>query len=996
MVLSGIIKGKIRPPDPPDRRVPRHRVTRLLQELESSYGFVLVTGSAGAGKTTAVLDAVSNRDRALAWLTLDSADAAPGRLLTYLEASLQRALPELPSAARAALGAEATHIDAAGLLAEALIGHKVTQVVDELERILDSSEARETLSGFLRYAPSSVHVILISRRSALLRLGAQRELAGLGRVGEEHLSFTVEEAAAALEAIGASAVDAPSAVEATGGWVTGVLFEAWRSPSHVYGLGGEADPLSGYLSSEIMNELSAAERDFLISTSLLAEITAQRAEALGVNDAAERMKSLRERRLPVAYSSDRVTMRCHPRFREYLQAQLHQVNPDRVSALTRAYGELLVSERHYEEAVDALLAAGDREAAVRITAQAVPAVLQRHDLALADRWLNEFSDEVIQGSRWLTLAQLLCAIEREQWLLGAQCADRLLAMDDSGPLDADIVVATASCYYQVSRLDEALAVIQRAPQGPKIDAMRFAIGVDLVGDGTSYRDRPRDCGNRAVDGMLARHDFAHGRFERLLGATKESTPTRRSHEIAALRALGRLDEALELLRQSNAGGWTMTRVYTELMADLGRPEEARAALRSGRPEVDRSGPGFRMFELLLEASLALRLDRDTAAARRALVEVEREPTATRRRRIVEQLALWKGLAALIDEDNETAAAHLRQAVAVMTEWDRLLFLPAAAVYLAEAEWRLENESAADAAADIALSASRRTGSDHLLLKAAREFPAVVARRLDAERESDSGWHETGRKLMGSGHIEYAASAARVRVIEFGRLAIRADGHEIHVKLTKGMEILAYLAASNGHATRNELLDALFESRSDESARSYLRQALNRLRQALPADAPLTVANDEISWEAEGTLTSDSVQLQRRLEQAGRLRGRSLLEATAAALSMVEAGEYLPEVRTAWADFRRSELESIVNDAKHAAGLGAYELGEYQLADELVQDVLTNDPYRETSWRLAMKVAAAMGDDDRVIARYRRCQTALTAVSTEPTASTLQLLERLRR
>ena len=57
--------------------------------------------------------------------------------------------------------------------------------------------------------------------------------------------------------------------------------------------------------------------------------------------------------------------------------------------------------------------------------------------------------------------------------------------------------------------------------------------------------------------------------------------------------------------------------------------------------------------------------------------------------------------------------------------DRLLELPTAAVYLAEAEWRAGDEDAADRAADLALEAARRQGSNHVLLQALADFPAVV-------------------------------------------------------------------------------------------------------------------------------------------------------------------------------------------------------------------------------------------------------------------------------
>ena len=55
--------------------------------------------------------------------------------------------------------------------------------------------------------------------------GDPREVA---RVGDEVLALTVEEAASVLASEGIPGVDPVLAVDATGGWVTGVLFEAWR------------------------------------------------------------------------------------------------------------------------------------------------------------------------------------------------------------------------------------------------------------------------------------------------------------------------------------------------------------------------------------------------------------------------------------------------------------------------------------------------------------------------------------------------------------------------------------------------------------------------------------------------------------------------------------------------------------------------------------------------------------------------------------------------
>ena len=100
--------------------------------------------------------------------------------------------------------------------------------------------------------------------------------------------------------------------------MTGVLFEAWRSDEHVAGTGGEADPLHGYLSAQILGQLPEADREFLVDTAVLDEVTAVRAIALG---RARRRGAPRvvARGAPAGgWQDGGRALRCHPRFREYL------------------------------------------------------------------------------------------------------------------------------------------------------------------------------------------------------------------------------------------------------------------------------------------------------------------------------------------------------------------------------------------------------------------------------------------------------------------------------------------------------------------------------------------------------------------------------------------------------------------------------------------------------------------------------------------------------
>src|SRR6478672_8673383 len=108
-VSSAVIQSKLAMPPLGERLAARPRVSGLVAELLERHPLVLVTATAGAGKTTAVVQAAALLDRPTAWLTLDDTDAAPGRLLTYLEAAVARRAPAASDVATNALAARIPH-----------------------------------------------------------------------------------------------------------------------------------------------------------------------------------------------------------------------------------------------------------------------------------------------------------------------------------------------------------------------------------------------------------------------------------------------------------------------------------------------------------------------------------------------------------------------------------------------------------------------------------------------------------------------------------------------------------------------------------------------------------------------------------------------------------------------------------------------------------------------------------------------------------------------
>jgi len=258
------------------------------------------------------------------------------------------------------------------------------------------------------------------------------------------------------------------------------------------------------------------------------------------------------------------------------------------------------------------------------------------------------------------------------------------------------------------------------------------------------------------------------------------------------------------------------------------------------------------------------------------------------------------LALLLESDDAGALESLRSAVADMLAGNRILELPTAAVYLAEAQWRGGDEDAADSAADIALEAARRQGSNHILLQALADFPNVLSRRLDAQREqtpngTSSAAHcwlrETSRCQRRCARLWICASSAGARSWSMASSAVR--------RLPRRMSYSHFLRRDGlRKPSATSCWTHSFSSRTDKSARAYLRQSVHWLREILP-DGALDVNGSRIELSETVVISSESCRFETQLGEAARLRGEARLTATLDALALYDQGPYLPGVRSMW-------------------------------------------------------------------------------------------------
>ena len=307
----------------------------------------------------------------MAWVGLDEFDNRPGVFWAGVVAALRRAGVAMPVALPAARGRDGGHVFLLWLAgALAAQDPPVTLVLDDLH-LLTGTEVLDGLDYLLRNAGSGLRLV-VSARMVRLPLHRYRLAGELTEIRAGDLAFTVAEAGLLLARYGSTlpADVVERLTRRTEGWAAGLRLAGISMSTHpdpgqvVSELITEDSAVTAYLVEEVLNAQPPEVRDFLLSTSILEDISAEAAGELAGNERAGKNLPALARANAFVQPIGSGRYRYHALFAEVLRLKLRCEHPDRMAPLHRRAarwyernGQLADAVRHAAQAGDWQLAA---------------------------------------------------------------------------------------------------------------------------------------------------------------------------------------------------------------------------------------------------------------------------------------------------------------------------------------------------------------------------------------------------------------------------------------------------------------------------------------------------------------------------------------------------------------------------------------------------------------------------------------------------------------
>jgi DNA-binding SARP family transcriptional activator len=904
----------------------RERIAALAAR-DAQTRLVLVTAPAGSGKSTLLAHLALESER-VAWLRLERADAPLERFLARLEDAIL-------GVERRVAGEWRTVEQAISCLDRDL-ETPVSLVLDDLDSIR-GSRAEHALRRLMARTRSTLVFFAASRVRPNIGLARLRVAGEVVEITADDLRFRSWEVERLFHEFYGEPLppnDLAELARRTEGWAAGLqLFHlATRGKSlserrrMLSSLGPRWNLVREYLAQNVLDDLPAELRDFLIETSVLTKLSGALCDALLERRGSETLLVELERRQIFTFALGDGSYRYHEVLRSHLET-LYVERADPIAARS-----------HYRRAASLLERSGALPDAVRAYCRAeawadVTRVLGQNGERLSNgraAWVEHLPATLVVDDPWLNLA-----VARQEWAAG-RIESAAAAYRDAERLFGEGRGASI-CRRERARIDFWLAPSPTRANEP-LDLIRAA----------SIRD-PVAARRRAA--------VLDGPFARLAGG------------VAALCS-GHVADATALLAVTLEDPDA-----TPELAAVALLASAVSRLLAGSPE------GAREVELAAEEAerLALPWVARTARAALALTGSRNGMLEAAAARVTSEHAgdrwgvhvdqLFEGLGALraglpAAEQLDAAVAGFRTLNAgVLEAWARgALALAAAhegaaeprqAAVQAEVNARLAGSRAGQALAYLALACSGPNADEYVALAAA------VA-------------EETGLVLPLAAAVAETPRSLEIRL--FGGLELAVLGRPVDLRQAKprSRRALRYLAVHAGQPVHREtLMEVLWPGADPATSTRNLHVLISSLRHVLEpgigrGQSSLIVREDEAyQLRLRDDARVDLIDFDREIADGRRAESRGRTPEAAAAFERALAlyrGELLPEEGPSdWIVDEREARRAAATEAAHGVAAALLAEGRPLAAAAACERGLAIDRQHDDLWRLCAGAYERAGD-----------------------------------
>ena len=451
-----------------------YALARLDALMERFWGrrLGLVVAPAGSGKTTLLARFASTSGVPAAWYRCESWDVSQDHLLRHLEKAFAGILGDAAEGWRT--------VEEAASALELWSGARMLLVVDDLHTIA-GSEAESALERFIDYTPTSVLTVVASRSLPAFNLSRLRISGALAEISGEDLRFRsweVENLFRDFYREPLPPVELAELARRTEGWAAGLqLFhlatsgKASAERSRILrALGGGSRLVREYLARNVLDELPAPLRRFLIDSCVLGRLSGPICNRfLDRTDSQHLLRELERRQIFTSALGDEGDYRYHEVLRSHLEHVLvGEAGEANLRVRYREAGAVLELSGAVPEALHAYCRAEDWAAVDR--------VLGRNGAQLAQGtgvWIDALPPAILEHDPWLLLASARRHRAEGRWQTAVETYQR-----------AEKGFGTAEAMHLCLRERQTLAAWLTSTPPPPIDSigwLRLAISRDPFG-----------------------------------------------------------------------------------------------------------------------------------------------------------------------------------------------------------------------------------------------------------------------------------------------------------------------------------------------------------------------------------------------------------------------------------------------------------------------------------------------------------------------------------